>query len=268
MKQGQAFGLKKIIGALIPLLVLLLLLAFYYRTGGSFDRIRDVVQDVKTIAPEGVIGAEEIKNEKLALPQEHREAIEGLKRTIEAVKNKENCIIKYSIHPSNNGDNGFPELGRKGTTIVFKKAGGGMRLGVLGGVGGKQEIYREVIEGVQPCVVAGAKTAENFYARFILGNAAFRSFYNPVDQVVISYDEAKLSKDENRILFTGSSGFVDFKDGGWLFKGGKNNLCFFPTKDDFDGICEGDSVEGLDDSCLIASSSDVNAVFNKVPRCQ
>jgi len=264
MKQGQAFGLKKVIGALIPLLVLLLLLAFYYGSDGSFNKVKGLV---KGIAESVTIGAEKIDAQKPVLPREHQEAITNLKRTIESVRGKENCIVKYSLHTSNKGDNGFPELGEKGTSIILKKSGGDTRLGVLGGISGKQEISRETIEGVQPCVIAGGNTAKNFYNRFVLGNTAFRSFYNPVDQVVIAHDSSVGKFNENRIFYTGSAGFADFKDGGWLFVSG-NNICFFPTEDDFDGVCVGDSANGLDDSCLIESSADINAVFNKVQRCQ
>lgn len=250
MKQGQAFGLKKIIGALIPLLVLFLLLAFYYRTGGSFGKIKDLVKD---IAPK--IGAQEIKGEKPVLSQEHQEAITGLKRAIEflAKPSNKDCLVNYQ-QKVGKGKSGLPDLGEKGSSIIFEKDGNNLAMIILGGTSGKQEISRETIPSASPCVINGLDNSGNsipqsFFDKFFSSIETKTNYYRLVDGVEIKYGSVWYAINKNRIRpFDRTSG-IQFEDNGYLFTPGNGVVCFFPTRGIFGG-CDARDNEGLDSACL------------------
>lgn len=265
-------GFYKLANWIIALVVLILFLVFYYNPGGSFEKIKDSLSGIIKFADQNIgIGAEEIKAEKTVLSKEREEAVKKLSETIRKMSGS-NCFANYKSGPgSNNGRNGLPELGKEGVSLVFEKTGEGMALVIKGGIAGKQEIKRELFSGVQPCVISG-KTGEDIHPLIFEENilrtnllvdpadlleeelfppsiSVSGKHYLAVDKIEIKYDLSGFN--ENRIAYTLEgqiSDFLDFEDGGYLYKTG-NLVCFFPTND------AGTNVLGLNDDLLGGATS-------------
>lgn len=241
---------------ILAIVIFIILFSFFFGPGSGFNAVKKVFVGVKESVNVS-IGASEVKGEKPVLPAEHKEAINLLKRTMEKMRSKKQCFQNYQITSggSDQGRNGLPILGEKGTSIILEKAGNDLRMILLGGIGGKQEISRDVMNDISPCVISGVSKAptifkdrytvpEDFYNTFLAADDHEENNYNPVNKILITYDGG-----ENKISYNNGP-LLDFEDGGFLYTPDGKNVCFFPTKDG-DDTCDGDSnAEGLDDDCL------------------
>ncbi len=169
-------------------------------------------------------GVEEIKGREPTVPEHHRSAALDLFQKIESLaKTTDNlCFVRY---------NPLPDLGEKGTSLLFQSETGENKkliFTLFGGEGGVQPITTRVIEGINGCVVEG-DSAENFYSYFLARDAllledfAYADYYRLTNQIVISYEDAFFSKG-NRINY--GRGLEHFHEG-ILFKTKDNNVCFF-----------------------------------------
>ena len=232
----------------LAIVIFIILLSFFFGSGSGFAAVKEVFSGVKESVNLS-IGAEEVEGEKPELPKEFNEPIGNLKRTIETMQGKEACFSEYKVTGggSNEGRNGLLELGEDGVSIVFEKDGNNMQMVIFGGVGGQQEISREIIAKTNPCVISGEKDGNNiplnFYQRHLQKQEiATETHFLPVEKITITYDG------ENRISYNNGD-LLDFEDGGFLYTPDGKQVCFFPTKDG-DGTCDGETINGLDDDCL------------------
>lgn len=254
--------ISKLAAYTLAVVVFVLLLVFFFAPGRGFAAVKSAFSEaLNYYGPKVSLGAEEVKGEKPELPQEHREALGWLKNRIEKTKGQKQCFINYKLTNggSAEGRNGLPELGKEGTSLLFQKADNDLIMIILGGVAGKQEISRETISEVNPCVISGISTVptvfeerntipEDFYNTFLAATDDEPNHYNAVEKILITYDG------ENRISYNDGP-LLDFEDGGLLYTPDGNQVCFFPTKDG-DGTCDGDGSQGLDDDCLGNSGED------------
>ncbi len=216
-----------------------------------------------------IIGKEKILAGDVFVEPGHLQAIDYFKtRLVAAVDSvDDNCYVNYAYAGgSDDGRNGFPILGEKGTSLILAETAQGLRLTIIGGAEGLQEYSSEIIEGVKPCVISGGSVPANFYNKFVTGRET-GTYFNPVTKIRIKYDLS--GHNENRISYDSSS-FFDFEDGGLLFKKG-NNLCFFPTVDDGLDLlraCDGSSSEGLDDDCLGIDKRIISLSPGRLQQCR
>jgi hypothetical protein len=242
---------QKLLLMILAIVVLIILAAaFFFPQKGLLPKAANTTTSFTDIVNEA-IGAKKTKAGNVEIPTNHVEAIKHLNDTIKKMKesSKEECIAYYKFGSgSDGGKNGLPELGEKGTSIIFSRESKGMRITVNGGADGIQEYSTELIEGVEPCVISGGDVPKGFHDKFFK-NFQSVGYWRPVSNIVIKYDVGKklgLSAfNENRISYGGD--FIDFEDGGYIFKR-KNLICFFPTNDQIS--CDGSSSDGLGDNCL------------------
>jgi len=219
--------MNKLIFWIIPLVVLVILVIAFFGEESMFEGLKLAAKDVQDINPFG-IGAENVTPEKPTIPIEHQEAIVKLKSTIEQMKSSEgNCFMNYQVKDYGTGS-GLPNLGEKGTSIVFKPGVENEYLMVvMGGEQGAMQVSREKLSGFKPCVIAG-KTHSGLLVSDMFHNNFLKdpivkggSSHLPVSSVTIQYDGS------NKIIYGSKSG--DLKDSGWLFTPGGGYICFFPS---------------------------------------
>ncbi|HLC81897.1 MAG TPA: hypothetical protein VJH68_04530 [Candidatus Nanoarchaeia archaeon] len=269
MAKGQ---IKKVIFYLLPIIGLIVLASIFLvnlfpkAAGGSRNAILSWADKIA--------GKETVKAGAIVIEKTHLEAINNLKTTINKMKesSEPECYLSYQSGPgSDQGNNGFPALGQKGTKIVLEAVTSGTRVTVFGGEDGRQENSFEIIAGVTPCVISGGSVPQHFYDKFVLNTMtkaddSFGAYHVFVNKIIIAYNTE--GYDENRIAYD-NSGFLDFEDGGLLFKAG-SDICFFPTVDDIidpSGSCDGDSAVGLDDDCLGAKKNIISLSQGRLKQC-
>jgi hypothetical protein len=212
------------------------------------------------------IGASQTESVGVTISSEHKEAVKHLKEKIVEMREsgEDECFGYYKFKTgSNGGKNGLPPLGEDGTKIEFSVVNEGMGVRVFKGEEeGTQEYTFETIENVIPCVISGGSVPANFYNK-IVNSGSNTNYHNSVENVVIKFDDSRLfDSNENRISYKGE--FLDFEDGGFLFKKGKN-ICFFPTVDG--GSCSGKSNVGLEAGCLGRGTVISNLISLRGLRC-
>ena len=251
-------AITKLISYIIPIVVLILFLVFYYNPQGSFEKVKTVVSG---IIGQVSVGAKQTPGEKPVIPAEQQQAIDNLKATIvkmsKSDKNKNGCFGNYNPSFSLGGGEikaqGFPVLG--GTSINILQEGKKMRLTVFGGADGRQEVSSEIVSDgenpldVTPCVISGRDAAEksvplSFYQKIIIHEEPVAgNFFLPVEEIVIN-------RNGNNKLSYNKGANINFDDGGFLCTPDGQNICFFPTKNG-NFACDGnDNPDGLDDDCL------------------
>lgn len=249
-------AISKLAMYILAIVIFIILFSFFFGPGSGFDAVRKAFSGVKESVNIS-IGASQVKGEKPALPAAQKEAISLLKRTMEKMKGKEQCFQNYKITGggSDDGRNGLPLLGEEGTSIILEKEGDDMRMIILGGISGKQEISREIITAVNPCVVSGKNVhgesiPRDFQSHFTENRGSQdTSYYNAVEKILITSDGS-----ENKISYNDGT-LLDFEDGGLIYTSDGRHICFFPTED------FGTSSEGIDDDLLGDADPDVEYSF-------
>ena len=213
-----------------------------------------------------VIGKETLKAGEVFVEPYHLEVVDYLKRTIEKMRDSSvnECYLSYQYGAgSDKGKNGFPTLDEKGTSIILEAVPQGMKIYVVGGAEGLQEHSIKTIEGVSPCVISGGSVPQNFYNKFVTKQET-GPYQTSVNKIQIKYDSSGFN--ENRIAYDKQK-FLDFEDGGLLFKAGKN-ICLFPTVDfSWPADCDGNSADGLDDDCLGVEKNIISLSNGRLKEC-
>ena len=247
-------AIKKLLSYIIPLVVLVLFLLFYYNPTGAFESVKDVVSDV-TESIDDLIGAEEVTASRPTLPPAQQAEVDKLISTMERMKSSTTkfCFDNYG---------GFSSLGGTTITLTYNEQKKSTAIEVLRGVGGVQEVFYKEIEGVKPCVIAGSEdVVDKFYDVFFgewnygvvrplerkkvyLENPALGQYFMPVKQIMITFDSFQGMMEGNiiRIPVLPSNiinEYENFNDNGFLYKPDNEHICFFPTGDnDEDGLDE------------------------------
>lgn len=225
-------AIDRIIIYIIVILVGIVLAAAYFLPGGQFGKAKGAFDKTKSYLPEVVLGQKPLDASSPQIPQQHRDQIISLKNAVNRVlySEKRNCFAQYTS---------FSDLGEKGTSIILYRNGDGTDIIVNGGAGGEQEVGREHLIGVTPCVIAGdSQTVENFDHAFLNREQhVLSSYFTGVNFIHIKFDTSGFN--ENRIAFGDSqemlNQYYDFEGNGWLFTPdntvGNKRVCFFPTRD-------------------------------------
>ncbi len=204
----------------LALIVLALVVLLVVLTGetGLFSAVKEGVQG--SVSSVNVsFGASETIAEKPVLQGRPATSINSLTKTISTILESpdENCFLNYG---------GLVPLGD--TSLFLTTAGEGATLTVTGGAGGKQKVSETSFPGMKLCVIATGKVADNFRESWLVpGEIVKKRYTRLVSQITISYDTPLVGSDGNRINY--GEGDEDLEDKGWLFKGGNNEICFFPT---------------------------------------
>ena len=238
-------AVSKVISYIIPIIVLVLLLLYFYGGTGALTKLKD---DILDVAPNISIGADENIASAPTIPQEHSNQITSLQETIQKMieSDETECFAQFKDF----SDLGKDERDQKGTSIEMTYANKKTQFIVRGGAGGGQKIDQHLfsIDKMKPCVIAGKDEkqviAENFFLKFLKNKTVTGPFHNTVNGITISYGWVRegifrVCNKGNRITVT------DFDEGppvnnwcdnylseGYLFKvkeGDENNICFFPT---------------------------------------
>jgi hypothetical protein len=249
---------------LLAIIGLLILTGIFF--GVLFPKAADESRTGIAEVLDKVVGKEKVKAGEVFVDSEHLQATDNLKSRFKRMRDSPDaeCFLSYKYNGgSDSGKNGFPVLGEKGTSILLEKRTGGIMFTVIGGAEGLQEHSSELIKDVQPCVISGGNVPSNFYDKFV-NKMDGGIYYNQVDRILIGYGLDGLN--ENRIGYN-SGDFLDFEDGGILFKKDKN-ICFFPTVDSsFPPGCDGSSAEGLDDDCLGVDKTIIGKSSGRLKEC-
>ncbi len=246
-------AIDRIITYIIVILVGLILTGIYFSPGGQFGKAKGAFDKTKdTFLPDITLGQKPLQGSPPTVPLEHREQLTSLKQAIQHVlySEKRNCFAQYTP---------FSELGERGTSLELYYHGDGTDIIVNGGAGGTQEVSRDHLIGVRPCVIAGdSQTVENFDHAFLNREGGVQSsYFTGVNFIRIAFDTSGYN--ENRIAFGNSpeqlSEYYDFEGRGWLFTPdnivGDKHICFFPTRD-YGNILNRCAASGglLDDDCF------------------
>ena len=233
----------RIIYYIIPLLMLVLALWFYYGPEQGFDKLKRVVSGVEEYLPQLSVPKAEIKGEPTTIPADQSGAIANLQSAIQTMltvtsKTPNGCFSNFG---------GFSSLGEYGTSILFKHEDRKTTMFVYGGTDGRKILSQTEFDNMVPCVIGGSEQiVSNFDNGFLNSKTVVEPYYNPVQEIVIAHDTDGLN--ENRINY--GTGYKDFEGQAWLFTPDNKHICFFPTVDG-NNICDGSQEEGLDDDCFI-----------------
>ncbi|PIN76705.1 hypothetical protein COV17_01425 [Candidatus Woesearchaeota archaeon CG10_big_fil_rev_8_21_14_0_10_36_11] len=259
-------AIKKLISYIIPLIVLILFVMFYYNPTGAFESVKNVVSDVNA-SLDSIIGAEEVTASKPTLPPAQQADVDKLIATMERMKSSDTkfCFDNYG---------GFSNLGGTTITLTYDPSRKSTFIKVLRGVGGVQEVFFKEVEGMKPCVIAGSEdVVETFNTAFLNTNSwdvksyflnnfidtqhLKKEHFTPVNSIQITYKSGWDVSDGNIIRIpefgTGTVNDVNNNliDGGMLYTPDNEHICFFPTiPDPFGPSCDGSDKDGLDDDCL------------------
>ncbi len=260
----------KVIYYIVPLFFLLIAMWFYYFPEQGFDKLREGFKNIKDYVPNPQ-GLEVTAQEGETIPESHRKAIVSLKDTINGILNaptkNPDCFADYGE---------MPELGSYGTSITLEYQNGKTVMTVYSGKDGRKIIQdlRTEFEDMTPCVIAGTdEITQNFFTKFIDRQPESGTYYNPVQQIKIFYDEGTAigCTNSNRIT-TGIQGSAgpnsdcnNFEDGGMLFSPDHKHICFIPTN-----WIKNTDANGIDNDYV--SGSEANSIqkqYNtkKLERC-
>lgn len=233
-------AITRIIYYVIPLLMLVLALWFYYGPEQGFDKLKGVVSRVEEYLPQLSPPKPEVKGDSAVIPADQIGALANLESAIQTMLTvkKNGCFTNFG---------GFSSLGEYGTSILFRHEERKTIMFVYGGTDGQKLISQKEFDKMVPCVIGGSEqVVRNFDKSFLNSKTVTEPYYNPVQEIAIAYNTEGLN--ENRINY--GTGFTDFEGQAWLFTPDNKHICFFPTVDG-NNVCDGSQKEGLDDDCFI-----------------
>ncbi len=247
-------AISKLVQYLILIAIFVIIVGVFYAKTGIFTKTTTGAEEgLGRYIPNITLGADKLKGEKAAIPQEHQKEIAELKNTLQKMLDSEqgNCFIKFG---------GFSELGEEGTSIEmnYNSLEDTTNIIVLFGKEGKEAVVREngfSLKGMRPCVIAGSGIAGNFDRTFLnQEEGAPSSYFKSVDRIRLDFRTEGVNA--NRISFGEHAqelnNFHDFEGHQWLFTPhsakGRKEICFFPTTDGLlNCAARGDL---LDDDCF------------------
>ena len=248
---------KKIaLGILLPLILLVIISLF--QSGSFKDLVKGGENIVKEYGPDVDIGLAELQAEDVSIPQEREAKVNAMKNVIENVlaSDKSDCFATFG---------GFNNLGKDDRTstitMTYDSSLETTFFTVTDDIGRTYKSFS--IAKMQPCVVAGdANSVENFVNHFFKNSLLAQNspYYSPVNRIEIKYSEDYVNGNVIRIPEFGDTAVNDksnnFKSNGYIFKGGSNNICFFPTNAEIDA-----DEDGIDDNFFTDSSDSESAPY-------
>ncbi len=230
---------------LLPLIVLVVVgvLWFSDTSGGLFPTAKEKFNVmVDLFVPEITVGERALKAGRTTLEGSTLESADSLKKTLEALasaKTGTNCFAKYNPFTTDMGDDvgsasilfNYDESHDLTHVVIYKR---------------KEVVSSEFdVKGMKPCVIAGydggSYVARNFYEGYLKKDisSAQKPYLFPLDTMQIGYSQDYRNGNRLSILQLLRGGTPDpevvndrsrnFEDGGLLFKGPDNELCFFTT---------------------------------------
>jgi hypothetical protein len=248
---------KKIaLGILLPLILLVIISLF--QSGSFKDLVKGGENIVKEYGPDVDIGLAELQAEDVSIPQEREAKVNAMKNVIENVlaSDKSNCFATFG---------GFSNLGNNERssiiTMTYDSSLETTFFTVTDDIGRTYKSFS--ISKMQPCVVAGdSNLVENFVGYFFEDDQSLENlpYYSPVNRIEIKYSEDNINGNVIRVPEFGDAAVNDesnnFKSNGYIFKGGSNNICFFPTNIEKDA-----DEDGIDDDFFTDSSDSESAPY-------
>jgi len=247
---------KKIaLGILLPLILLVIISLF--QSGSFKDLVKGGEKIVKEYGPDVDVGLAELQAEEVSIPQEREAKINAMKNVIENVlaSDKSDCFATFG---------GFNNLGKdersSKISMTYDSSLETTFFTITDEIG---RTYKSFSIKMQPCVVAGdANSVENFVNHFFKNSLLSEGlpYYSPVNNIEIKYSEENINGNVIRVPEFGDSAVNDqsnnFKSNGYIFKGGSNTICFFPTNVEKDA-----DEDGIDDDFFIDSSDSESAPY-------
>jgi len=235
----------------LAIIVLIILIFNYFGSKGLFGGVKDAAETIWSYAPNVSIGLKSLNATSVTLPGKQEEEVNSLKSTIDLMltSKEHNCFGKFDPLEKLGDKETFKAAKATHITATFDEKSG-ETLFIIGTAGG--QIYQTFREPMKPCVIAGPyNVAENFYDYFNQGQGLKDPYYTLVAGVDISYregmiyDSSKGGSFNDKLEFSWYNGNVirvlgfpenmvnnqndNFQNGGMLFKGKGNDICFFPT---------------------------------------
>ncbi len=248
----------KIVFYALPIILLIVVLVIFFGEAGAWEELKDNVMTVKEYLPDIGFGLEEVTAGEAEIPPEQKEALLGLNTSINSLRGKANCTVKYKS---------FPDLGE--TLFEIKLKGENSVLTTVGGPGGKWKItdLRFEFPGMRPCVIAGhSSITENFYNHFLQRERAIIPYFRPVNSIKIAFEEGITRYDGNVIRVSDFDQDIvndegdNLEDGGYIFTPDGVHFCFFPTNK-----INNHDKDGMDNDYFTSGGS--NSI-QKIPTCQ
>lgn len=230
----------KLVFYIIPIVVLVLLIIFFYSDAGAFEKVKRAASTAEQYLPDISVGAKEITAEKPSIPENQQQAIVAFKEALLRTKesSRVNCFTKFG---------GFPPLGEEGATLVISHILSDEVTSVR--VTGTKQTLTDLsfeVPGMIPCVIGGGtEYTEKFYQNYLSPSLMADDSFTPISndgisEISIQWNSGGvLETAANRIQYD-ATGFHDFKGQRWLYKPDAQHICFFPTDSSTSAI-------GLDD---------------------
>ena len=237
---------KPIWNYLLPLIVFFILASMWYRGDGSlFQGVKDTFGFLyETFVPDVSVGERSLKAASTAVAGEVLDTGSSLKKVLESLaseKSGKNCFTKYAPLTTDLGDDtgsasflfNYDETHDQTHVVVYKH---------------KDVVASQFdVKGLRLCVIAGEEgntyVAQNFYNTISRSTVDFGAAQMPyvwdVDTLSISYSQngrhgnvirlLKLPHDKTLSDDVVNDESKNFEEGGLIFKGPDNEVCFFPT---------------------------------------
>lgn len=229
---------------IIPLVALIIIAMVYWGPSGFYQDMKELGQTVSGYVPNVSIGMNELNASGVAIPANQIGEISGLDRAIKNMlaSNNTNCFYtEWGGLKSDIGEGGKSTV----INIYYDNNAQAMKIIVANKNGQVYKIFN--FNNTRPCVIAGVYgEAKNFYAHYIDGDPLVSPYSSGVQGLTIFHQKEWTSYNGNTVRVVGwpDDGPVNdegnnFDNGGLLFKGGSNEICFFPTNDEIDADDDG-----------------------------
>ncbi len=276
----------------MAILVMALLIWNYYGDKGMFSNVKDAADTLWSYAPNVSIGLTTLNATMITLPGDQASQISGLQATLVKMldSSEQDCFANFG--PLDNLGEGVSigsSAGAKGesevtTHISFYLDSNTQETVFIVGTSGSQ-IYKNFRLKMTPCVVAGPyDVAENFFQHFNKNAGNLKEpYYNLVMGGDISYQKRKIGySEETGGVFSAYSGNAirvvgfppnmvndendNFENGGMIFKGKGNEICFFPTNK-----ASNSDIDGMDNNYVSDETNEESLIYKwkngKVKKC-
>lgn len=266
----------------LAVLVLFILVWNYFGNKGLFIGVKDAAETLWSYAPNVSSGLKALNSTPVTLHGNQSGEVNALKSAIEKmlISNKKDCFGNFGSIENLGAREAFKAEEATHITATFDQ-NTQETVFIVGTAGG--QIYKTFRLPMKPCVVAGPyNAAENFFNHFNQKEDLQEPYYNVVVGVDIFYREGMAYTKTGGLEASWYNGNVirvlgfpenmvndendNFQNGGMLFKGKGNEICFFPTNkatnSNIDGIDNNYiSDEGNSESLLYQWNSGENRCY-------
>lgn len=229
----------KVVLYIIPIVVLVLLVFFYFGPSGALDKLKKVSGGLENYVP--AIGTKELTAGKIDVGATQRSEFGELESVVKSMVTSPHgpCFAYYKKGGFSNFESG------SSITFSYDAAHDGTNVVVNGGPGGKQVVsdLSMTISKMKPCVVAGSAGIVRAFEEGYLNDKAWSDkvihpmHFKPVTQLKIEYFEGKtvLCKNANHIVVSelgigvATNECDNLNDYGVLYTPDGVHVCFFPT---------------------------------------